>query len=135
MKTKYMGIEEKMSTLFDQYLALKKGNPKDATPPILDTRPIPFETLENLYRARLDDLNRDYLEGCLGYMSKAHPELLHEAHEAENRLNEVWIDATRGKAAMESFERALETWHRAYLACFEAYSKRPQGVETGRLFR
>lgn len=100
-----------------------------------DNALVSFETLESLYKLKLDALNRDYLDGCLEYVAKARPELLREAHQAERELDRMWLDASQGRATMKDFETALEAWHRAYLACFEAYNKRPtKTAETGRLF-
>lgn len=90
------------------------------------TQPVSFETLEGLFREVLDALNREYLDGCLDYVARVRPGLLHEAHEAERRLDQVWEDTTAGKATLEEFGTALETWHGAYLACFEVYNKRLQ---------
>lgn len=116
-----------MSTLFERYLTLEKDRPKDI-------QPVPFETLEGLFRDKLDNLDSGYVEGCLEWVSEAHPELLDKAQEAERQVDMVWLDVLAGKASLADYERALTVWHKAYLKCFEKYSKRQQTVEMGRLF-
>ena len=84
------------------------------------------ETLGQLFRDRLDKLNRDYVDGCLDWVSEAHPELLRKAQEAELDIDTAWVDILEGKPASVDYERAVEMWYKAYKTCFEAYEKRPK---------
>ncbi len=93
-------------------------------PPILDTQAVPFETLEGLFRVKLDNLDSEYVEGCLDWVSEERPELLCEAQEAERHVDLVWLDALSGKATLRDYEKAVAVWHKAYRACLEAYNQR-----------
>ncbi len=93
----------------------------------------PSETLEVLFKDKLDRLNNEYVEGCLDWVSEAHPELLRKAQEAERCIDMAWVDILAGKPALADYERAVETWHQVHKRCFEMYEKRPK-AEQGKLF-
>ena len=113
-----------MSTLFKRYLTLEKDRPKDI-------QLVPFDTLEGLFRDKLDNLDSEYVEGCLEWVSEAHPELYLEAQEAERQVDMVWLDVLAGKASLAGYERALTVWHKAYLKCFTVYGQRPKSEQGG----
>ena len=91
------------------------GEPPFEAKPLLDTlrehkaelidhlkghsTPIPYDTLKTCY---LDAFNRTGWK--IGLMAR--PEVI----EAEDRLNQIWLDCMEGKASMEDFKRTLNEW-------------------------
>lgn len=89
--------------------------PKDKVLPLLDTlkrnretvigylkpknTPIPHDTLKTLY---MEAFNRiGWTQGLM-----ARPEVI----QAEDRLNEAWLECMEGKAALDDFKRTLAEW-------------------------
>ena len=102
-----------MSILFEQYLALKKGRPQEATAPGTATHPIPFETLEALDREALGRLSVRGMEDLtwldsIDFNSPSY-------NEAKDRLNEVWLKCLVGKATLEEFKESLAHYEQVVL--------------------
>ena len=63
------------------------------------SNPIPFETLKTLY---LEAFNR--IGWTQGLMSR--PEVI----QAEDRLNQVWLDCMEGRASLLDFKETITGW-------------------------
>lgn len=71
-----------------------------ARPPIETTeKGIPFDTLKTLY---LDAFNR--VGWKIGLMARP------EVTQAEDRLNEIWLEAMEGQTSLENFKATLKEW-------------------------
>ena len=102
------------STLRYKCLALLEP-PKDKVLPLLDTlkrnkqavidylkpknNPIPFEVLRDLYLEAFDRTG-----WIIGLMAR--PEVV----QAEDRLNEIWLDCMEGRASLDDFKTVLNKW-------------------------
>ena len=89
--------------------------PKDKVIPLLDTlkrnkqavidylkpknNPIPFEVLRDLYLATFNRTG-----WIIGLMDR--PEVM----QAEDRLNEIWLDCMEGRASLDDFKTVLNKW-------------------------
>ena len=89
--------------------------PKDKVIPLLDTLkrnkqavieylkpkkdPIPFEVLRDLYLATFNRTG-----WIIGLMDR--PEVM----QAEDRLNEIWLDCMEGRAGLDDFKAILKEW-------------------------
>ena len=89
--------------------------PKDKVIPLLDTlkrnkqavidylkpknNPIPFEVLRDLYLEAFDRTG-----WIIGLMAR--PEVV----QAEDRLNEIWLDCMEGRASLDDFKTVLNKW-------------------------
>lgn len=78
-------------TLLEKYKGVGENKPKNT--------PIPFEVLRDLY---LDAFSRTGWQS--GLMARP------EVQKAEDRLNEVWIEAMEGKTTLDDFKRTLTGW-------------------------
>lgn len=82
-----------MQTIDSQALLEKYRGKAEHTPPI------PFDTLKTIY---LEAFNR------IGWQSglMVRPEVI----QAEDRLNEVWLECMEGQATIEKFKATLKEW-------------------------
>jgi len=63
----------------------------------------------------LNDILKQKFMEVLTRLNQSGKELFYST-EAEDRLNQAWIDCLSGKANMDSFEDALKLWERAVLS-------------------
>lgn len=121
-----------MSTLFEQYLALKKTQSAQAVhqaTPSMDTLPSTGEVLDRIFQEYLADLNRRTLQGLLG---AANPTMLAQVQGAQTRIDKTWADCLAGRATLESFRGVVAQWHKVVIALFTP--PQAQGVSQERLF-
>ena len=67
---------------------------------------IPFEVLRDLYLATFNRTG-----WIIGLMDR--PEVM----QAEDRLNEIWLDCMEGRATLEDFKRTLAEWEKLIGRC------------------
>ena len=67
---------------------------------------IPFEVLRDLYLATFN--RTGWIKGLMD-----RPEVM----QAEDRLNEIWLDCMEGRATLEDFKRTLAEWEKLIGRC------------------
>jgi len=68
---------------------------------------------EAFYQAfveKLKDIDRNFPDGTIPFVSQAHPKLYHEITEAEVGLNIAWKKGLAGKATITEFHDKLNQW-------------------------
>ncbi|RQD77727.1 MAG: hypothetical protein D5R97_01780 [Candidatus Syntrophonatronum acetioxidans] len=64
--------------------------------------------LLSLFSEATNELDRDYYPGAFRWIEKNRPELDREITQAEQALNQTWLQAREGRATLEDFEEALK---------------------------
>lgn len=85
--------------------------------------PIPDETLRDLFLEAMHNINDSYIEGTIKYIHEHHPDLDDDINKADDRVNEVWKECNEGKASIEDFKGALNSYRSLYMKAIGVYKE------------
>lgn len=77
-------------------------------------RPIPDETLRDVYLNSMNRIDDVYVEGTILYIEEHHRELDDEINQADIRVNEIWKACNEGEASIEDFKFVLASHEALY---------------------
>ena len=76
-----------------------------------------------MFKKAIDEINRKYIAGTIGYIQKHHPDLYQKINTAEDRLNRIWKAGLDGKVDIEGFRKVLKEWYLLNLHSIEIHSR------------
>ncbi len=91
-----------------------------------ELKPISEEILDDLYMQTMHKINDHYLKGTIMFIEKNYPDLDRRIDEVDKQINEIWKSCLQGKASLNDFEEALNTYQNLYLEGISLYRKKAQ---------
>jgi hypothetical protein len=82
-------------------------------------KPIPDDTLLDIYHKAMDKINTSYITGTTKYIQEHNKQLDTEINKTDDRVNEVWHRCNKGEASLKDFEDALNTYQALYLKAID----------------
>ncbi len=89
-----------------------------------ELKPISEEILDDLYMQTMHKINDQYLKGTIRFIEKNYPDLDRQIDEVDKQINEIWKSCLQGRASLNDFEEALNTYQNLYLEAIELYKSK-----------
>lgn len=86
------------------------------------------DDLKDLFMETVQNINKRYISGTIGYIKKYHPDLYNRTHETQDKIDEIWKACPRGEASIEEFQEALNNWYHLNLQGIEIYAKKRKNL-------
>ncbi len=86
--------------------------------------PISDETLQDIYLKTMHKINDQYLEGTIKFIEKNYPDLDRQIDEVDKQINEIWKECNQGKAVIEDFKGALDSYENLYLKAIDIFKSK-----------
>jgi len=80
------------------------------------------------FREELIQLDRNFPENTIPFISKNQPGLYHQINEIESKLNIIWIKESSGHCDLVKFREILSEWRRLHLVAAEIYAGHCQDI-------
>ncbi len=77
-------------------------------------KPTSDEILQDVYLKIMHRINDSYIEGTIKYIQDHHKDLDTKIDEVGEQINEIWESCLQGKATLNDFEEALNTYQKLY---------------------
>lgn len=94
----------------------------------LDTEESLINAFRNLFEKTVADISIQYIPGTLEMIREDFPELAKEIQTAEDRVNELWLQAKTEAVDLGAFSEAVERWKTLHLRAIRFFSltERPE---------
>ncbi len=79
------------------------------------------ERLQDVYLKTMNKINNEYLAGTNKYIQEHHKDINDEINKSDYRINKVWKECNQGKASIEDFKTALDSYEKLYLEAIKLY--------------
>lgn len=87
-------------------------------------KPIPDETLRDIYLETMNKINDSYIEGTIAYIEEHYKELDAEINNADARINEVWKLCNNSEASIGVFKDTLDVYEKLYLEAISLFKSK-----------
>ena len=86
-------------------------------------RPIPDETLQDIYLEAMNNINDSYIEGTIKYIQGHHKELDTKIDEVDGHINEIWEFCLQGEASLNDFNATLASYKSLYMQGIDLFKE------------
>lgn len=91
-----------------------------------DKRDLNPDIFRDLFERAVSDVSNQYLPGTLDFIRKDLPDLYREMEKAEDRVNDLWIQARKKAISETAAHEAIGQWKNLHLKAIELFSSKPQ---------
>ncbi len=93
-------------------------------------KPIPDETLRDIYLEVMNEINDSYISGTIKFVEENHPGLDRQIDEVDEQINEIWESCLQDETSLNDFEKALNTYQNLYLEGIDLYKSKIENEKT-----